>query len=123
MEQLDASLSGVNTELGLWDLDGTMITDDMRLLDGSIKLTADDIRALLEKYRHNLTMCRAIENYVVENEIDMDVPEEEPAPEEEPKPETPPDYLALYEKARADKNQVEALRIKRTAFENGVEIT
>jgi len=131
MEQLDSSLSGVNAELGLWDLDGTLITDDIKLLDGSIDLNADDLRTLLDRYKNNTAMTRAIQNYIAENKIDMELPEE-PKPENEPtpegelnsedKPKTPADYRALYEKAKADKNQIESLRIKRAAFENGVEV-
>lgn len=58
-----------------WDtLDAAKLTDDVKLLNSPIKLGEDDYTKLLEKYKDNRTMLRAITDSASANKVEFTVP-------------------------------------------------
>ena len=53
------------------ELDGSKITDDIKLLGGHFELKKPQVEALVAKYRGNGTMCQAIGKYVCEHGMDF----------------------------------------------------
>lgn len=52
------------------DLDPSLLTDDVRLLQAGVKLTQRDIKAMLNRNADNHTMTQVILRYCKENDID-----------------------------------------------------
>lgn len=55
-------------------LQGSDLTDDMKLLAAGIKLTGDDLQALADRYAGNETMLRAIRDYAQREEKIVNLP-------------------------------------------------
>jgi len=71
---LSDNLDGLQAEYSMavtaWGaLDGSKITDDLKLLTDSFKLTEDDLTALSEKHKGNVTMQRIIHEYASKHDI------------------------------------------------------
>lgn len=65
----DAQAAGIVQAEKWGELDGSKITDDLRLLGGHFELKKPQVEALVEKYRGNGTMSQAIAKYAREHEM------------------------------------------------------
>ena len=65
----DAQAAGIAQAERWGELDGTKITDDVKLLGGHFELKKAQVEALVEKYRGNGTMAQAIGKYAREHNM------------------------------------------------------
>lgn len=65
----DAQSAGIAQAEKWGELDGSKVTDDLRLLGGHFELKKAQVEALVEKYRGNGTMMEAIGKYAREHEM------------------------------------------------------
>lgn len=64
LDAIYAARDRATAEISAWaTLRGEDITPDAQLLSSGIQLTADELRALADKYRGNYTMMRVIRDY------------------------------------------------------------
>lgn len=63
----DAQAAGIVQAEKWGELDGSKITDDMKLLSGAFPLAEADVVGLIEKYRDNYTMLAALDKYAAEH--------------------------------------------------------
>ena len=67
----DAQAAGIAQAEKWGELDGSKITDDIKLLGGHFELKKAQVEALVAKYRGNGTMMEAIGKYACEHEMDF----------------------------------------------------
>jgi len=73
-----------NIEVDAWAaLDGSKLTDDVKLLSGAVTLTGDELTALSTKHRDNATMQRALREYASKNNLAFDAAAPLPAQKKE----------------------------------------
>ena len=65
----DAQAAGIVQAEKWGELDGSKITDDVKLLGGHFELKKPQLEALVEKYRDNGTMSQAIAKYAKDHEM------------------------------------------------------
>lgn len=71
----DAQAAGIAQAEKWGELDGTKITDDLRLLGGHFELKKPQVEALIERYRDNGTMSQAIAKYAKDHNMEyLNVP-------------------------------------------------
>lgn len=70
-EKISSAKERFNASVDKWAvLDGKNINIDLNLLDGSIKLTSNDLSQLSEKHKNNVLMQRTISTYADEYKVD-----------------------------------------------------
>lgn len=71
----DAQAAGIVQAEKWGELDGSKITDDLRLLGGHFELKKPQVEALIERYRDNGTMSQAIAKYAKDHNMEyLNVP-------------------------------------------------
>ena len=77
-KSIEATYSAAAKDIDKWtQLDGTQVTDDVRLLSGAFDLNAGDVARLLIKHQGNPTMTNAVLRYANEHKIPHLCPSEE----------------------------------------------
>lgn len=67
----DAQAAGIAQAEKWGELDGSKITDDVKLLGGHFELKKPQVEALVERYRGNGTMCEALAKYAREHGMEF----------------------------------------------------